>query len=352
MENETSKKRLIHYDLLRILACFSVVMLHSAAQFWYTLPITGRNWQIANTYDALFRFGVPVFVMISGALFLPEHRTLSVKKLYTHNILRLLCIYTVWSCAYGLLDYRSFHTDSFQAEILLKEMLAGRYHLWFLPMLIGLYILLPVLRIWIRNADKRNLQYFLALFLILQIGKSTFIALFPKQTFLYLASLADFDMVCGYMGYFVLGYYLSHYGLARKYSRLLYAAAVPASVCNAVLSSLLSQKRGVPAGDIYDSFGIFTFIVSAALFLFVTKKTGGKTFSPLAEKIVSELSQNTLGIYIMHVGAIELLERFGLHSMTLPCIVGIPLLTVSCFLCCGLAAAVLRRIPLIGRYLC
>ena len=70
VSSKTDKKRLIHYDLLRIFAAFSVVMLHSAAQFWYSLDIYSTEWLIANSYDALFRFGVPIFVMISGALFL------------------------------------------------------------------------------------------------------------------------------------------------------------------------------------------------------------------------------------------------------------------------------------------
>ena len=49
------------YDLLRILAAFSVVILHISAQFWYDFDVTDFRWLTANSYDALFRFGVPVF---------------------------------------------------------------------------------------------------------------------------------------------------------------------------------------------------------------------------------------------------------------------------------------------------
>ena len=70
MANSNNKERIIHYDLLRIVAAFSVVMLHSTAQYWYTLDIYSSEWIIANTYDAIFRFGVPIFVMMSGALLL------------------------------------------------------------------------------------------------------------------------------------------------------------------------------------------------------------------------------------------------------------------------------------------
>ena len=56
-----------------------------------------------QSYDALFRFGVPVFVMLSGAVFLPKERELNIKRLYTHNILRVAVSYVFWSALYGLM---------------------------------------------------------------------------------------------------------------------------------------------------------------------------------------------------------------------------------------------------------
>ena len=88
--NTKSETRLLHFDILRIIAAFSVVMLHSAAQFWYDLPISDPNWIITNSYNALFRFGVPIFVMISGSLFLNPEREANIRKLFTHNITRIL----------------------------------------------------------------------------------------------------------------------------------------------------------------------------------------------------------------------------------------------------------------------
>ena len=89
------KERIIHWDLLRILAAFSIVMLHVAAQFWYDLDKQSAEWLIANSYDALFRFGVPIFVMISGVLFLNPNYVLSIKRLYKHNLFRVISIYII-----------------------------------------------------------------------------------------------------------------------------------------------------------------------------------------------------------------------------------------------------------------
>ncbi len=352
MGNELEEKRMVHYDLLRILAAFSVVMLHSSAQFWYTLEINSRAWIIANSYDALFRFGVPVFVMLSGVLFLPKQRELSIKRLYTHNILRLVIIFVFWSAVYGLKDCVHFDFTQTGWKEVVKEMILGRYHLWFLPMLAGLYVLLPILRVWVQNAEKKNLQYFLILFFVLQILCETLKSLSSSNYLMYVLELLRVDLVCGYAGYFVLGYYVAYIGIPPKYHKLIYFSAIPAAVLNVVLGNYLSFKAGEPKGEVYDSFGLFTFCIVLACFLFFTEVMGKVRYSARASRIIKEVSKGTLGVYVMHVGLMEILEAHGIHSMMIPNIAGIPLLSLLCFVFCLAAASVLRRVPLIGKYIC
>lgn len=352
MTEKTNDNRMVHYDLLRILAAFSVVMLHASAQFWHNIPVTDFRWLTANSYDALFRFGVPVFVMISGALFLPGPQKTDMKKLYAHNILRLLVLFIIWSCLYGLFDCWRYGFQNLTARSIFQEMLFGRFHLWYLPMQLGIYMLIPILRVWVQNADRKNIQYFLLLFLIFQIGSETAGALFPHGEIAYIASQIKPYMVCGYLGYFILGYYIVHYGIDQKYHRFIYVAGILSAFCNVYLSNRLSLRKGEPLGDIYDSFGIFTFAVSVALFLFFTAKVSRRSFSQKTRKIIHELSYDTLGVYILHIGLIECLEPYGIHSMMVPNTIGIPLFAIACFFACSLLAAILRRIPVVGKYFC
>ena len=67
---EKKPERQIHFDLLRILACFMVVVLHAASRFFDTTPVEAENWMAYNAYDALVRSAVPLFVMLSGVFFL------------------------------------------------------------------------------------------------------------------------------------------------------------------------------------------------------------------------------------------------------------------------------------------
>lgn len=353
MASESGKKRLLHYDLLRILAAFSVVMLHSAAQFWYTIPFTEAEWKIANCYDGLFRFGVPIFVMISGALFL--EREIDIKRLYKHNILRMVIVFLVWSAVYGIYDCRILDLQEIGLIGVIREIMWGRYHLWFLQMLVGIYILLPILQSWVKHTEQKNIRYFLMVFLVLRIGKETLSAVQQNEFVTYVLDFTDVSelyMVCSYIGYFVLGYYIAHYGIPKKWHKWIYGAAIPSAILNVVLDTYLTMERNALQGILYDSFGLFTFIVVVALFLFFTDKMSKVHYSDKASRLIEEVSGNTFGIYVMHLLCMEILESVGFNSMTVPNIIGIPLLALVVFVICMICAAILRRIPFVGKYIC
>ena len=346
------KPRKLHYDILRVLAAFSVVMLHSAAQFWYELDIRSTEWIIANSYDALFRFGVPVFVMISGAIFLDQTYEVDVKRLYKHNILKLVVFYVMWSVMYRLFDIRNWDLKEAGIKAVLREFLMGRYHLWFIPMIAGIYVLIPVLKTWIENAKKKNIEYFLVLFFVFQIVSETIRALTVSDEIHYILDLFNVEMVCSYIGYFVLGYYLAHIGMGPKLKKILYIMVLPSAVANIVLGFLLAFRANEPVGLIYDCYGVFTFIIAVALFIFVCDKGKNSGVNLKGEKVWKELSADMMGVYVMHVGIMEFTKEIGLHSMMVSNVIGIPLYAIACFTVCALVAAVIRRIPFVGRFLC
>ena len=354
-----TKVRKLHYDLLRILAAFSVVMLHSSAQLWYDAPVNSRIWLTANSWNALVRFGVPIFVMISGAIFLDKQRELEPGRLYRHNILRLAVVYIMWSLFYGLWDYSRFDFSQLEPsqmkpwKLFVNEWVSGRYHLWFLPMMLGIYVLLPVLRTWVGHAQKKELEYFLVLFLVFQIGRETLrVAAYGRPIILSVLNTAKVEAVCGYLGYFVLGYYLERFGLPHKWHKVIYGAGILGEIANVICSNLIALHTGERRGDVYDSFTIFTFCVVAALFLAARELVSKWHFSSGAEVLITAVSADTLGIYLAHVGVLEWLFRVHPTWFTTIPAVSIPGLALLSFGVCMMAAAVLRRIPVIGRYLC
>lgn len=65
---ENLQERTVYFDFLRVLAAFSVVIVHVSAYKYYEVEVKTWEWQIFNIYNSVFRWTVPIFVMISGAL--------------------------------------------------------------------------------------------------------------------------------------------------------------------------------------------------------------------------------------------------------------------------------------------
>ncbi|MBQ8230337.1 MAG: acyltransferase family protein [Lachnospiraceae bacterium] len=345
--------RKVHIDLLRILACFSVILLHSASQYWYDIPITSPRWLVCNSYDAVSRFGVPIFVMISGMLFLSREGEINLKRLYRNNILRLAVAYWVWSALYGLWDSRVWlGAEGVNWKDYAAEIIYSRYHLWFIPMMIGIYMLLPVIKTFTDHAGKKCLEYFLVLFLVMQIGVNTILIINPPQLVQTVLQLVDVEMACSYVAYFILGYYLYRYPVSEKKEKYIYLLGILGAVLAVVVSAWASWRNNGPSAAAFDSYSVFTFAVSVALFVFFQKKVSGLQWGTAGNKVIEEFSANTFGVYLLHLWVMEYLQGKGIDSMCIDSVIGIPLLAVVCFLVCNVAIAILRRIPLIGKYIC
>ena len=111
MELQKKTERNISFDLLRIISAFSVVMLHVSGVYITNSPVGSFDFRIANFMNSISRFGVPIFVMISGAIFLAEKKTVTLKKLWCKNIFRMLVVFGVWSFAYYV--YQSLYWWNF-----------------------------------------------------------------------------------------------------------------------------------------------------------------------------------------------------------------------------------------------
>ena len=206
-------KRIEYLDLLRVIAIFGVIVVHISAQNWYSTDIHSMEWHVFNIWDSIFRCSVPVFVMISGVLFLSKE--IEIKKLYSKNILRIITAFAFWSLLYVLiLDNSNKIEDKIMAFYL------GHYHMWFAFMIVLLYMLTPVLKKIIE--DKKIIEYFLIIYFVFQTilpQISTFIYMLNHKTMAIIMNknMDKFQINFGYIGYFVLGYYLSKKDLSKKW---------------------------------------------------------------------------------------------------------------------------------------
>lgn len=303
---EKKPERQIHFDLLRILACFMVVVLHAASRFFDTTPVEAENWMAYNAYDALVRSAVPLFVMLSGVFFLAPERRISLRKLYRKSIGRIALAYVVWSAVYTVYDVWT-GAVACQPLYVLQAWIAGPKHLWYIPMLIGLYVISPLLKKITERADRDLIRYGIVVFLVAAIVKTLKACPFlpGAQTIVLLADQIPTELVLLYSSYFLLGWFLTRCSFSKTQKRILYGTGVLCPVVCALLTALVSRQSGEAYADLYNNFTIFTALEAVAVFVFFKDFT--PSVSARLKAWIHVLSQCTLGIYLTHILVLRIL---------------------------------------------
>ena len=344
------KKKIMYLDVARILATFAVIVIHVAASKpnWLNFGFDSYEWNVFNLFAGCSRWAVPVFCMISGSLFLDPDRRVDTKKLYTKNILRMIISFLFWSAFYIIERYEA--NKALTTAKLIQKFALGHYHMWFLFLIVGFYIVVPVLRKI--TADKEATKYFTAISLIFTIVVPTLL-LHPKldwaskgldKTFMFLP--------LGYTCYFLLGYLINKFEMKKWLKAAIYILGPVAFVVTTIVTSLKSQEAGRYFGVLneYDSITV----LFQSLFIFVaTKDIVGKIkFTEKSEKLVSSLSKDTFGVYFLHPVAITTIGTlFNLHSATFNPLLCIPLIVISAYVVSEIISHILNKIPVVKNYL-
>lgn len=125
---------------------------------------------------------------------------------------------------YALDNYFSGGT----VEETIKLFIRGKYHLWYLNMIIGLYLITPLLRKI--TSDKKSCEYLLILSMIVSIVIPTVFDLFKFISIEFISDIVThisvfidkIDMSFGYVFYYILGYYLHKYKLNKNVENSFY----------------------------------------------------------------------------------------------------------------------------------
>ena len=134
-----NRQRVCCFDLLRVISIFFVIVIHVTSVGLRACDTMTGAWMANALINSISRWSVPVFFMVSGALFLDPNKQLSIKKLYTKNILRIAICIVVWGFFYSILDQYLYGTLSAKSVLItVYGILTGNtgYHMWFLYTLI------------------------------------------------------------------------------------------------------------------------------------------------------------------------------------------------------------------------
>ena len=331
------QNRIFYLDKLRVLAIFSVIVIHVSATMWYSTPVKSFDWQMMNIYDSLVRFCVPLFIMISGAMLLDPKKDYSLKKL-SSKILRIITAFAVWSALYA--TYHYFY-DNASLKTSIKSFIEGEYHMWFVFMIIGLYIATPIIRLIAK--DKKTTQYFIVLGLVI----NTLAAVLPEIPYggtIFSNILADarLNLFMSYSHYYLLGYYLKNENFSKKTQKLIYFIAVLSILGTILLTSYISITMNNQIAFFYGYLLPNTAIVAIAIFIYA-KQNWNKNINP----IINKLSTISFGIYLVHALVLFVFNNLGFTSTLFNPLISIPLISLLCFI---ISATVILLIRGFGKY--
>ena len=353
MEAAIRSKRVLYIDIMRVFAVFCMVLLHVAAENWPTAPVTSTHWQVLNIYDSAVRFCVPLLIMISGALFLNPAKTISLKNLFKKNILRLVVAYIFWAAFYATYTSKIYlGINAGTVEAFFKGVLAGHFHMWFIPMIIGLYLITPLLRKI--TAEKKATEYFLILSFIFVLAIPMLRILLPAAQAATVATLTNkFSMqfVLGYSIYFVGGYYFNANTLSKTTRRIIYALGILSCLFTIIATSNISVQAG-KASELFYSYSLpTTAFIALSVFLFFKETVSKINFKNKTQNMILLFSRCSFGVYLVHAFFLKLCNYFGFTSNLFNPIISVPAIVISIFVCSFIVSYVISKIPVINKYL-
>lgn len=358
-KNDMNKKRVIWIELLRVMACIGVIGIHAGSQHFRDMPLDSSVWAVSNFYHGINRFAVASFIMISGCLYLDSKRTWNLRRLWKRNILPIAAAYIFWQMFYAVYRIITNGTLAKGSKAALVKFMVyiskSYFHLWYLPMLIGLLIITPMLWEIVNSArGKQWEEYMIVLFLVFQILPYTinYFSLPWKDHIMDILQTVQPEMVTGYIGYFILGHYLSHYEVSKKLEYLVYVLGVILILAAIGLCYISSQKSGKPIQSFYENYTLAGFFWGSAFFLFFKNHVSKIKWNEKQEKRICYLGSCTFGIYLIHALIRDILHRIGIDSMMISnTAIAIPVLITMIFVLSLAAVMIIKKIPRVSKWI-
>ena len=376
-------------DWMRVAACLMVMVVHSTEPFYLggegSRILTEGDAYWSSFFDSFVRACVPLFVVASSYLQFPLHY--STGEFLRRRALRVLVPFLCWSIVYALAWGEP--VDNFRSLLLNFNYAAG--HLWFVYMLVGIYLLMPMLSPWAERVGKRELQFYLLLCFATTLipfvralaadGAAPVIygptgipnrALYPLWGEASWNTYGLFYYLSGFIGYLLLGLYLRRFVGNLSWGKTL-AVALPAwlagfAICfGGFIVMVMNDAAGQfpiegPTGLaaawettwINDTAGVFLMTIGWIL-VFRKINAGGWFY----HNVLLPISKASYGMYLCHMIALAffsgwLRESLGtgvngqLGIWTTP--VQILLTALLTFATVALFCVAVQRIPKLGKW--
>jgi surface polysaccharide O-acyltransferase-like enzyme len=357
MDNLPSKQFSMPFsvDFVRTIAILMVVFVHCSS-FPYSIPgdpiassLITVNWFSADFYGAIGYLGVPLFVMLSGALLLdPAKADESMSEFYKKRFNRIGIPLIFWTIVFFVWNY-GVHGISLSFFNIEQGLLTGSYPIiWFLYLLVGLYLATPILRVLVKHIDRNK---FLLLIILWFVGTTITPLIHTFTRFSYNPLMFVFT---DWAGYYLLGMYL----VGSKMSRKIVYPLIAGGLLVAIIGDwLITATMGQQLTGFFHGYLSFNMILaSAALFLILVSipktKIESSNSNSVLNRVMHWIGQNTLPFYLLHIIVLETIQ-IGLLGFRFPytgiVLVDAPALFVIAFTLSAVIIFCLKKIPFVNK---
>lgn len=296
MDNKNLRERTIYFDILNILAIFSVLVLHHNGIVHGNPKI--RAWNTSLIAECLFYFAVPLFCMLSGANLINYRQKYNTKTFFKKRVLKVIIPFLFWSSF--MFVYKIFFTKTIKIGSFVE--LANYFFLskeettyYFMFNIIGIYLTIPFISLVTKKENKKSLWFTCALYFIFNAFIPNILVLF-KINYNKDASV----LLGGYIIFAILGYLISITELKKKYRYLIYISAIIGVAYRYITTFILSKKAGVVIKVTWGYTSWHSILLASAVFIAIKYIFSNKKFSLKATDILCKLSSCSFGIYLIH----------------------------------------------------
>lgn len=340
-------KRIYSYCYLRAFACAAVVLLHISASesILYKEILNPQQNFLATLLYELMMWAVPCFLMVSGALLLDAERSISIQRLLTRYVRRILLALLIFTFLFRIFDM--VMNGEAASWSVLGDVLRNIYqgtgwsHMWYLYLLIGLYLLLPFLRLITAHGSAAELRFLLAVQLAV-------LSLLPLTKLFGLSAGFYIHVSTIYPFYFLLGHAV-HVGLIRLttgQSVLCLLAGAIGLVISTAFSCFGGQEN---TANLLNYSSVFVVLMSLGIFSLFRSMPEMRHAEGLFSRLLLSLDGCSFGIYLLHMLLVRYVLRYqavDLFSCRQPGIAFLGMFAATLTASYGLVW-LLRRIPFV-----
>ena len=310
-EKCAGKERILSFDVIRVLAVLAVVMIHCAAYYVTADTRSTGSFHLANLLNSLSRCGAPLFFLLSGALMLREDRKMDIHTAWK-RVKPILLLLVAWSVFYAVVTQLLIpmaQGETYSLQNVLIHCLLGHYHLWFLYVLIGLYLITPILQTFVKRENRKLIFYYLVLSALFQfLAPFVNVAsnlIFPGRDFgAQLMGQFNMGFVNCYAAYYILGWYLSSFSFTdtgRKWIYALGAAGFGVTLLGAYWAAQVQGTTIYGWEIVYPIESLNILLYSMGIFFALCQGFRKIRFTGKGwQKGLLALSRLSFGVYVIH----------------------------------------------------